>query len=73
MTFSVRFRVKLGNRATPYSNISPFSAGIQLFGLKTTSQGIPDLKDSFVRSDQRWGDILGEVLGEVRVQDHPVF
>ena len=28
-----------------------FSAGIQLFGLKTTSYGKPDLKNSFLRSD----------------------
>ena len=28
-----------------------FSAGIQFFGLKTTSQGKPDLKKSFLRSD----------------------
>ena len=29
-----------------------FSAGIQLFGLKTTSHGKPDLKKSFSRSDE---------------------
>ena len=28
-----------------------FFAGIQLFGLKTTSHGKPDLKNSFLRSD----------------------
>ena len=28
-----------------------FSPGIQLFGLKTTSHGKPDLKNSFLRSD----------------------
>ena len=50
-----------------------FSAGIQLFGLKTTSQGKPDPKNSFPGSDLRCGDILGEVQGEVGVQGHPVF
>ena len=38
--------MKLGYRDTPYSNITPFSAGIQLFGMKTNSQGKPDLKNS---------------------------
>ena len=33
-----------------------FSAGIQLFGMKTTSYGKPDLKNSFPRSDLRCGD-----------------
>ena len=33
-----------------------FSSGIQLFGMKTTSYGNPDLKNSFLRSDLRCGD-----------------
>ena len=33
-----------------------FSASIQLFGMKTTSYGKPDLKNSFPRSDLRCGD-----------------
>ena len=47
-----------------------FSAGNQFFGLKTTSRAKPDLKNSFLRSDLRCGDILGEVQGEVGVQGH---
>ena len=46
-----------------------FSVGIQLFGLKTTSVGKPDLKYSFLGSDLR----CREVQGEVRTQDHPVY
>ena len=46
-----------------------FSAGIQLFGLKTTSHGKPGLKNSFLRSDFR----CGEDQGEVGVQGHPVL
>ena len=38
VTCWVRFRVT-GYRDSLYSNISPFSAGIQHFGLKTTSHG----------------------------------
>ena len=44
-----------------------FSAGIQLFGMKITSHGKPDLKNSLLRSDLR----LGEVQGEVRENFRP--
>ena len=65
----VRSRLSLVFRLSPVWNKFTFSAGIQLFGLKTTSHGIPDPKNSFLRC----GDFLGEVLGEVGVQEHPVF
>ena len=47
-----------------------FSAGFQLLGLKTTSLGEPDLKNSFLRSNLRCRDVQGEVQGEVLVQRH---
>ena len=64
---SLVFRLSLG-----YSKFK-FSAGIQLFSLKTTSHGKTDPKNSFPGSDLRCGDILGEVQSEVGVQGHPVF
>ena len=45
-----------------------FSAGNQLFGLKTTSPGKPDAKNSFLTSDLRHSGVQGEVW----VQGHPV-
>ena len=44
------------------------SAGNQLFGLKTTSPGKSDPKDSFLKSDLRHGGVQGEVWA----QGHPV-
>ena len=61
--------MRSGYRTTLYSDIFPFSSGIQFFGLKVTSQGKPVLKNSFLRSDLRYS----EVHGEVSVQGHPVF
>ena len=70
-----RYKLSLVFRLSPLCSKFKFmlSVGIQLFGLKTTSHGKPDLKNSFLRSDLRCGDILGEVQGEVGVQGHPVF
>ena len=58
-SFSLVFRLSMVYRKFK------FSTGIQLFGLKTTSQGIPGPKNSFFGSDLRCGDIL---VGEVGVQ-----
>ena len=71
------FRVRVRTRYKPslvfrlglVLSMVKFSAGIQLFGLKTTSHGKPDPKNSFSRSDLRHG----EVQGEVGVQGHPLF
>ena len=71
--FRVRFRGRSGYRDTLYSNISLFSAGSQLFGLKTTSHGKPDPKNSIPGSDLRCREVQGEVQGEVGVQGHPVL
>ena len=75
--FKIFFRVRVRARYKPslvfrlglVLSKFTFSAGIQLLGLKTTSHGKPDLKNSFSRSDLRHG----EDQGEVRVQEHPVF
>ena len=40
--------------------------GIQLFGRKTTSHGKPDLKNSFLRSDLRFGEVQSEVGGQAK-------
>ena len=71
--FRVRFRGRSGYRDTLYSNISLFSAGSQLFGLKTTSHGKPDPKNSIPGSDLRCREVQGEVQGEVGVQGHHVL
>ena len=64
-----RYKPSLVFRLSLVLSMVKFSAGIQLFGLKTTSHGKPDLKNSFSRSDLRHG----EVQGEVGVQGHPLF
>ena len=48
-----RYKLSLVFRLSPVCSKFrfKFSAGIQLFGLKTTSHGKPDLKNSFLRSD----------------------
>ena len=64
-----RYKLSLVFRLSQVCSKFKFSVGIQLFGLKTTLHGKPDLKNSFSRSDLRHS----EVQGEVGVQGHPVF
>ena len=66
---SARYRPSLVFRLSLVWSKFTFSAGFQLFGLKTTSHGKPDLNIAFPGSDLRCGD----VQGEVREQDHPMF
>ena len=51
--FRARYKLSLVFRLSPVCSKFKFmlSAGIQPFGLKTTSHGKPDLKNSFSRSD----------------------
>ena len=46
-----RYRLTLVFRLNLVYGKFTFSAGIQLFGLKTTSHGKPNLKNSFLKSD----------------------
>ena len=46
-----RYKLSLVFRLSLVLSMVKFSAGIQLFGLKTTSHGKPDLRKSFLRSD----------------------
>ena len=56
-----RYRLSLVFRLSPVYSKFEFSAVIQLFGLKITSHGKPDLKNSYSRSDLRHGEVQGEV------------
>ena len=51
-----RYKLSLVFRLSLVCSKFKFSAGIQLFGMKTTSYGKPDLKNSFPRSDLRCGN-----------------
>ena len=51
-----RFRPSLVFRLSLVFSKFKLSEGIQLFGLKITSYGKPDPKNSFPRSDSRCGD-----------------
>ena len=64
-----RHGLSLVFRLSLVSSKFKFSAGIQLFGLKTASHGKSDLKNLFLSSGLRHS----EVEVEFRVQDHPVF
>ena len=46
-----RYKSSMVFRLSLVLSMVKFSAGIQLFGLKTTSHGKPDLKNEFSRSD----------------------
>ena len=70
-----RYRLSLVFRLGLVCSNFKFSAGIQLFGLKTTSHGKPDLKSSFSGSYLRHSKVQGEVRvqGCLWFQHPPVF
>ena len=60
-----RYKLSLVFRLSLVCSKFKFSAGIQLFGMKTTSYGKPDLKNSFLRSDLRCGDFRVRFRGRL--------